>query len=479
MHRFRTRTARRWFLFAAGCAALTLLGVWIAQRADDDQQRAPQDTTTAPPVSTKSEPAPAESESVSKTDGKTEKASPPPPLPYGGRLVPEGYEWGDPHPWLVKVRGEFHRRYIGPQTAEAIFAVMLSAHPPYQQEDRAMKVLEHYRYALSRGAAIHDALDAGNLAGIAGRLDYWRKDPESAARNRKRFGLPADATLQELVDAEIDHWIKTWPPMREQIKHANKTGEATLNVKLMPDGLGSGAIGIGAVGRSDNRRELTPEEKYNISRHGIAPKGFRLRFVDENENELPFNQVPFFSERDVVKHWSDAKLEEQLVALPTYMNQPEALEQPNVIWMSMVDRYDAALAELSARRRFTPPPSAASGDSAAVRAPVETHRPPPGLRESGSEPPPVQQRETEPPEARAKREAALAAVKAEGVQRVAEAYVEALAELEKQKNISSEAREKLARRILELRALSKAPAAPPASPPDSQGSSSSEEVEED
>lgn len=220
---------------------------------------------------------------------------------------------------------------------------------------------------------------------------------------------------------------------------------------------------------------MTPEEEYNIARHGIAPKGFRLRFVDEDENELPFDQVPFFRERDVVKHWSDAELEEQLVALPAYMNQPEALEQPNVVWMSMVDRYDAALAEMAARRQSVPPlPAAPAADGAPAQL-----RPSPGLRESGSEPPPVLQRETEPPDARAKREAALAAVKAEGVQRVAEAYVEALAELEKQKNISSEAREKLARRILELRALSKAPTAPPMSPPDSQGSSSSEEEEED
>ena len=230
MHRFRTRTARRWFLFAAGCAALTLLGVWIAQRADNDQQRAPQDTTTAPPVSTKSEPAPAESESVSKTDGKTEKASPPPPLPYGGRLVPEGYRWGDPHPWLMKVHGELHRRYIGPQTAEAIFAVMNSGHPRYQQnKEDAAKLLEHYRYVLSRGAVIHDHWDAGRLGqSQINKFNHFRNDPDFAADMRKARGIPADATLQEMMDAEIDHWIKIWPSMKGQLNHAEKTGESTL-----------------------------------------------------------------------------------------------------------------------------------------------------------------------------------------------------------------------------------------------------------
>ncbi len=474
MHRFRTRTGRRVLLLAAGCAALTLLVVWIAQRADDDKQP-PQDITTAPPVSTKAEPAPAESESVSKTDGEAEKASPP-PLPYGDRLVPEGYEWGDPHPWLVKVRGEFHRRYIGPQTAEAIFAVMDSGHPRYQQNKAdAAKLLEHYRYILSRGAVIRDKWDAGRLGQQQlNKFNHFRNDPDTAAYYRKALGLAADATLQGLMDAEIDDWIKIWPSMKGQLNYADKTGESTLNVTLTPDGLGNGFIGIYTVGRVD-RRELTPVEEYNIARHGIAPKGFRLRFVDEDDNALPFDQVPFFSERDVVKHWSDAELEEQLIALPAYMNQPEALEQPNVVWMSMVDRYDAALAELEARRQSVPPlPAAPAADGAPAQL-----RPSPGLRESGSEPPPVLQRETEQTEARAKREAALAAVKAEGVQRVAEAYVEALKELEKRKNISSEAREKLARRILELRALSKAPTAPPVSPPDSQGSSSSEEEEED
>ncbi len=478
MHRFQMRTARRVLLLAAVCAALALLGVWIAQQSDDTQRRAPMDATT-PPVSMKEKTAPAESESVSKKEGEADKASPPPPLPYSGKLVPEGYEKGDPHPWLVPVPGEYDRRYIGPQTAEAIFAVISSGIPRYQKEDEATKMLEHYRYILSRGAVIRDRLDVSVLVySTVDNMDGWRKNPESAARSRKFYGLPADAPLQELMDAKIDHKIKTWPPRKEQLNHADKTGEATLNVTLMPDGQGSGAIGTGIVGRSDKRRELTPEEKYNISRHGIAPEGFRLRFVDKDENELPFDHVPFFSERDVVKHWSDAELEEQLVLLPAFMEQPGALEQPNIVWMSMVDRYEAALAEQEARRRAAAPslrpPATPTADGAPAQLPA------PRLLDGGDEPPPVQQREAEPPDARAKREAALAAAKAEGVQRVAEAYVEALMELEKRKDISSEAREKLARRILELRALSKAPPAPPVSPPNSQSAPpSSEEEDED
>ncbi len=474
MHRFRTRTARRWIALAAGCAALALLGVWIAQRADDDQLRAPLDIAAQ---ARRADSAPTESASVSKTDGEADQASPPPPLPYGGRLVPEGYQWRDPHPWLVPIPGSPHFRYIGPQTAEAIFAVMSSGHPRYQQEDEAKKLLEHYRYILSRGAVIHDDWDAVRLGQAqADNIDRWRENPESAAHYRKARGLPEDATLQELQDAQVDHWIKKWPIMKEQFDHADKTGESTLNVTLLPDGRGSGAIAISTAG-NPNPRKLTPEEKYNISRHGIAPEGFRLRFVDEDENELSFDQVPFFSERDLVKHWSDAELEESLIALPGFMSQPEALEQPNVVLMSMVDRYEAALAEMAARRGAAPParpPAAPSADGA-----PDVWRAPPEQLDGGAEPPPVPQRETEPPDARAKREALRAAVEAEGFQRVAEAYVEALMELEKRKDISLEAREKLARRILELRALSKAPTAPPVSPPDSQGSSSSEEEEED
>lgn len=452
MHRLRTWSARRWLWLSAGCAALALLGVWLAQRTDD-VPRAPQDT--AAQAGGQTDGAPADRAAVSKTDGGVDQT--PPPQPYGDRLVPDGYRWGDPHPWLAEVDGEPYRRYVGPQTAEAIFAVMSSGHSHYQQEDEAKKLLEHYRYILARGAVIRDNRDAVNLGQAqADNIDRWRENPNAAAYHRRFNGLPADATLQELQDAHMDRWIKIWPPMKEQFAHARKTGETTLNITLLPDGRGSGAIGINAVGREDGTG-LTDVEKYNISRRGIAPEGYRLRFVDEDKNELPFDQVPFFRERDQVKHWSDADLEEALVALPAFMEQPDALEEPDIVWMSMVDRYEAALAEHEARRQAAalsarPPaaPTADGEDGAPARL-----RPAPEQLDSGA--PPVQQRETEPTEARAKREAFMAAAKTAGVRRAAEAYIEALAKLGQRKDISPEAQEKLARRIMELRAFTKAP----------------------
>lgn len=184
MHRFRTWTARRWLALSAGCAVLALLIVFGAQRAMQDAAQVPLS---------------------------------PPPLPYGGRLVPEGYQWGDPHPWLRPVLFKYDRRYIGPQTAEAIFAVMDSGRPRYQQnKEDAAKLLEHYRYVLSRGAVIRDKLDAHSLGGgKLNTMNHLRNDPDFAARMRKAHGLPADATLQELMDAEIDSWIKSWTSMRE------------------------------------------------------------------------------------------------------------------------------------------------------------------------------------------------------------------------------------------------------------------------
>ncbi len=267
MHRFRMRTALRGLALAAGVSALALLGVWLAQREGEDSgaRRAPSDAV------------------VSKTDEGEDK----PPLPFEGKLVPDGYRWGDPHPWLLEVDGERDRRYVGPQTAEAIFAIMSSGYERYQQADEAAKLLAHYRYLLARGAVIRDRRDAVRLGQAqADNIDRWRENPAIAAWKRKVRGLPPDATLQELQDAVVDRWIRIWTPMKEQFSHARKTGESTLNVRLMPDGRGSGALAINTVGRAD-ARELTPVEKFNISRYGIAPEGFRLRFVDEDDNELP------------------------------------------------------------------------------------------------------------------------------------------------------------------------------------------------
>ena len=169
--------------------------------------------------------------------------------------------------------------------------------------------------------------------------------------------------------------------MKEQFFHASKTGEATLNVRLSPGG-GMYIKRIGAGGRPN----LTDAERRNISRHGVAPKGYRLRLLGKNfMEELPLGQVPFISERDVVKKMKKAELEELLVAVPTYLSQPEAVEKSDAMRLSMVDRYGAALEHLASRnqipkpfagRKPPPPPSevvrsAAPAGAVSLDAPIE------------------------------------------------------------------------------------------------------------
>lgn len=207
---------RLFCLAVLAAVALALLGVWLAQRADD-ANRASLDAAAQKGGRTDGAPAqaPVERAAVSKKDGGADKT--PPPLPFGDKLVPDGYRWGDPHPWLKPVLFEYDRRYVGPQTAEAIFAVMHSGQPLFQRDaERAAKLLEHYKYILARGAVIRDRSDARRLGeGQFQKLDMWRKSPEVAELMRRDYGLPADAPLQALMDAEIDHWIKIWTPMKE------------------------------------------------------------------------------------------------------------------------------------------------------------------------------------------------------------------------------------------------------------------------
>ena len=477
MYRLRNMTARRALLLAMPVAALALLIVGFASLLHERGETPALSETAAvqDEAADRTEESPIERKSV-----LIPKEKPVAALSFeNGKLVPDGYKWGDPHPWLVPVRGEEYRRYIGPQTAEAIFAVFDS---PYATGEKADRLLAHWKRVLARGAVVNDNKDAQKYGfALMSGLESIRRNP---ALHRDRFDLSADAAIEEIEETLIRYRIRTWPTTKEQFNHAFKTGEGTLNIKLFPDDYGSGAIGISTVARGKNR-DLTDEEVYNITRYGLAPKGFRLRFVDENDNEIPFDQVPFFNERDAVKHLDDADLEQLLIAIPTYLSHPDAQEQSTVVWMSMVDRYDAALALLAERGQVPDPAPAPSSASRRPPAPmVDWGDPdprriqkaePPGLREAPDDEAMKAQEKARVAEAERRRRVA----EAERRRRVAEAYIAALEKHAAEAKISSSARSQIARRIQELRVLMTGPAglpgAPSAPPPSAQDSKREEE----
>ncbi len=423
MHRLQNMTARRAFLLA-GIAALTLLIAGGGVLLNEGEQPAAEGNLT-------------ERKSILKPRKK-----PVAPLPFeNGKLVLDGYKWRDPHPWLVSVRGDIYRRYIGPQTAEAIFAVFDS---PYTTGEKAEKLLAHWERVLARGAVVNDYRDALEYGhNLMNRLHRMNANPSSPYRDR--FDLSTDASLEELEEVEetwIADVIRSWPIRKEQHNHAAKTGEGTLNVTLFWNRYGGGGgMGISTVraGGSRGSGDLTEKERRNIRYYGIAPKGFRLRLEDENDNELPLDKYPSFNERDAVKRLNKSNLQQLLFALPSYLSQPDAQERSSAAWMQIVERYDASLAALADRGQVpeaaaplaSPPQPAAS---MAGRGDSEQRR-----------------------------------------RRVAEAYVSALEKQAQKARISEAARSQISRRIQELRALMTGPAGAPVEPPPSQDGGNDED----
>ena len=217
---------------------------------------------------------PEESPTERKSVLKPKKKLDAPQTLENGKLVPDGYKWRDPHPWLFPVRDERYRRYMGPQTAEAIFAVYDS--PYYTTGEEAEKMLAHWKHVLARGAVVNDHKDALKLGlSLMKTLERIRNGSADLGFYRRFHNLPASASVGEIEEAEIARNIRLWPIKKEQYSHAVKTGEGTLNVTLFPSSYGGGGMGMSIVrtGRGRKSSDLTDRERRNISRRGIAPKG--------------------------------------------------------------------------------------------------------------------------------------------------------------------------------------------------------------
>ena len=380
---------------------------------------------------------------------------------------------GVTHPWVTLMKNQMGFAYSGPQTAEALVTVFCSG-PIY--DGKREEMLAHFQRVLARGGVINDSLDAEEY----GRelMNRIRDKREENLKIAEKKGLSEEALLaqsglsiEDFENLVIDGYLNSWAVEKEQYFHASETGESTLNVEIEPDGT-LFIIRVGAGGRPP----LTDAERYNISRHGVAPRGYRLRFMGETfSEELPLEQVPFLSERDVVKKMKKADLEELLVAIPTYLSQPDAVEQSEVMWMSMVDRYEAALEELASRNQIpkpfegqeSPPSSSGAAPSVAPTA-VAAYAPGSSVEtRPRSSAPPVDPRD----------EAAVA--EAERRRRIALAYLEALEKAAKKDGVNPAARSLISMRIRELRLMQNPDLLKPPSPSQQPAQESGGEDEEE
>ncbi len=377
---------------------------------------------------------------------------------------------GVTHPWVTLMKNQMGFAYSGPQTAEALVTVFCSG-PIY--DGKREEMLAHFQRVLARGGVINDSLDAEEY----GRelMNRIRDKREENLKIAGKKGLSEEALLaqsglsiEDFENLVIDGYLKSWAVEKEQYFHASETGESTLNVELEPDGT-LFIIRVGAGGRPP----LTDAERYNISRHGVAPRGYRLRFMGETfSEELPLDQVPFLSERDVVKKMKQAELEELLVAIPTYLTQPEAVEQSDAMWLSMMDRYDAALEELASRNQIPKPFAGRESPSPSL---IAVH---PAAPDAVASPePPIERDPLSDPPTELRDEAALE--KAEQRRRIALAFLEALEKAAKEEKVNPAARTLIAARIRELRLMQNPDLLKPPPPSQQPAQESSGEDEEE
>ena len=361
-------------------------------------------------------------------------------------LTPEEYKAAYKH--LVHLIG-VDQHYIGPQTADALM-VFTNLRPENRHEFDDLKA--HFQRMLDRGVVFQDQWDILGYGG--GLMDKLQRAYKSDfAKDIFEMHGVSEGSWAELEEAIIERELRTWPITSEQFRHAFDTDEGTVNLYLDPE---TGAIGMAVVGDPvpKGSERFTPEEKYKMTRYGIAPKGYRLRFVNNlwDSEELAPDEVPFFSERQYVKDLSRDSLNDLLRAIPSLMSRPEAQDLSDVDWMSMVDRYEAALEEL-ASRGYVPepfadrkPPPLSSSPSGAVRSSAA----PPGAAPAPVRPS-VERRESAPPIEARNNEAAIA--EAEKRQYIAEAFLAALEKEAKKAKITPEDRSLIARRLRELRIM--------------------------
>ena len=469
---------------AAALAVLALLAAQNLKIVRYDDHPAAQEHSHAAPAGKDASRLPAQTDA--EQSGHAPKQTEP---QTRAEIAAKWEKWQAEHKWLVVEK--WRTRYVGPQTADALLETrgyeLLKEFHGWSDEEIAAdkaKMKAFYERVLQRGAVFHDTDDIGGYGESLmmdiederihdQRIKEWNKenpDEEPRTTPRALYGLPESASWEELENAIIDHELKIRPIRKAQTDWRLKTGEGTINVELSSE---PRAIGYGSS--DPNFNGLTDEEIDNISRYGIAPKGYRLRFVKSiwDLEELPPDKIPFFSEKPYVEKLSDARLQEILTGIPSYLSQPEAQEESNVMWMSMVDRYEAALTELAARGQV-PQPFAGRGSPSSPSGYVHPAVPPGAAPAPG---PPVEQRESAEPPVEARDEAALA--EAERRRRIAEAFVEALEKAAEKGNVDPAARSLIAARLRELRIMKNPDLLKPPVPPSSPPPSSEEESEED
>ena len=455
---------------AAALAVLAALAALNLKTERQDGEPAAQEHSHTAPAGKDASRLPAQTDA--DKSGHAPKQTEP---PTQDEIAAKWNKWYAEHKWLIVE--EWRTRYVGPQTSEALLETrayeLLREFHGWSDEkieaDKA-KMKAHYERVLQRGAVFHDTFDIGAYGASlirsiekARAYDQRRREEppnESLTTMRARYGLPESASLEELENAIIDRQLKLRPIRKAQMLWRLETGEGTINVELDPV-----SRTIGYHSNDPNFNGLTDEQVYNISRHGVAPKGYRLRFVQSLSDleEQPPDKIPFFSEKPYVEKLSDARLQEILTAIPSYLSQPEAQEESNVMWMAMVDRYDAALNELAARGQV-PKPFAGRESPPSPSGYVHPAAPPE---------PPVEQREP----IEAQNEAALA--EAEKRRRIAEAFLNALEKAAEKGDIDSAARALISARLRELRLLRNPDLLKPPAPPSSPSPSSEDDSEDD
>lgn len=252
--------------------------------------------------------------------------------------------------------------YEGPQTVEAIMkefdhrygrVVVVGSKVSMSEVDARYPRAEWVQRALDLGIRFKDYSDystilrARDTAFAAQMAPY--PHPSQRSQLNKDLGGASDASLINL-DAHIVAAARMSDQIWEGIEKGllnddifftpNRyipTRSNQVHIRVILDLTSSSNLVLGgAVLYGPGDRDLTEEEVYVLTRHGVAPEGIELVYLDQNYEPLPPDFIPSFNWKGYVDNMT---AEERGSALDWFANWDAAAyeEMSTLTWMRTAD----------------------------------------------------------------------------------------------------------------------------------------------
>ena len=282
-------------------------------------------------------------------------------------------------PTKIRLRGPM---YEGPQTVEAIMeqfdhhygrVVIVGSKISMSEVDARYPRAEWVQRALDLGIRFKDYSDYSAILGaretafVVQMAPY--PHPSQSSQLYKELDGSNDASLINL-DAHIVNAARLNDLIWEGIEEGTLVDGRFLRARYVPTRSNQVHIRlnldltsradldvVGAVLYGPGGRDLTEEEVYALTRHGVAPEGIEPVYLDENYEPLPPGVIPRFNWKTYVENMT---AEERGAALDWFASWDAAAyeEMSTLTWMKTADLIAALLVYDSELGGAFPPPKA-------------------------------------------------------------------------------------------------------------------------